>query len=107
MLVVVKGEDKVIQVSLERKSQTTCEVSPQDLTGMTISVKFKNSAGLQTVSGTIVNGPLGKLTFPIDKAVSELLKVGLLDFDVHVVDSSAELEIWKFEQKIMVKDRIR
>ena len=103
MIKIIKGEDKTITVKL-----TITDVGPLDLTSKTISVKYLDSAGaLQTASASIVGtAPQGKVEFSLTDAKTELLSVGVFNFDVYV-EEGADTKIYKAVKQATVEDRIR
>lgn len=109
MAKIVKGSDVSIPITLLLKDSSGVTL-PQDLTGKTISVKYKNSSGVTvTVTGSpgisILNAVYGNLSLNLTDAETDALKSGDFPFDVILVQGS-DTKIFKIEKQITVVDRI-
>lgn len=110
MLTIIRGSDISVSVILQKKYSTGI-VFPDNLTGKTISVVYKDSSNNVVTKTTptdvsITDATLGRFVWNISDTESETFKVGNLDFDVYA-DLGTERVIYKFVGQISVKDRIR
>lgn len=109
MLDIIKGSDPRIAITLQTSE---CEmVLPYDLTGKTVTVKYKDSTGVLvsktgTPSITILDAVYGKISLNLTDIDTESLKIGKLSLDVYI-EESGETLIWKLIDQINVVDRIR
>lgn len=99
---IVKGEDKVVQVVLQKKLLGSDINEPSNLANKTVLVKFK-AGTLQSVSATIIDANLGKISFPIDKATSVKFTSPSVSIDVYVTDNTTSLtEITKISNALQI-----
>lgn len=109
MIKIIKGEDKVINVKMNLKNGLGFIIGPKDLTGKTITVKYRipSEADLQEVSG-LITGPetQGRFSFSLTDVETELLPLGVFNFDVYLVEGS-DTDIEKVTKLVVVEDRLR
>lgn len=106
---IVKGSDTSVSVFLQTKN---CDdvILPQDLTNKTLSLTYRNGAGvLVTIPNSqiqVINAVYGSILIPLSDTQTEELRTGFFDFDV-IVEEGTDKKIWQFERQVTVTDRIR
>jgi hypothetical protein len=110
MIVIIKGSDPRFLVTL--KTQDNCNVikTLALLNTMTFKLVYKDLTGLKekliTTGIAIHDAAYGELAISFTDVETELMKVGVLDFDVHVLEGTTNL-IWQFTGEVTVRDRKR
>lgn len=110
MITFIRGTDPKLAITLQQKDSCG-DVMPLPISEfMEISVVYKDLTGRRVKDSNsgvnIESAVYGKISISFNDEETEKMRLGTLDFDVHVDEGSINL-IWPFIGKVTVRDRLR